>query len=60
MLNGRSQEILGFLLFLGFSLSFGEEELEILSQSEQVRGREIKGDQGVLVTLFVVSGCQAT
>jgi hypothetical protein len=56
MRNGKTEETLGFLLFLGFSLSFGEEP-EILSQNEQVRERE---DQGVLVTYSIVSLCQDT
>jgi hypothetical protein len=47
MLDGKTEETLGFLLFLGFSLSFGGEELEILSQSEQVRERELqRGPRG--------------
>ena len=57
MLNGRSGENLGFLLFLGFSLSFGEEEPEILSQSEQMRGERVSKETKGLLTCSVVSLC---
>jgi hypothetical protein len=47
MINGRTEETLGFLLFLWFCFSLGGEEPEILSQSEQMRGERVsKGTNG--------------
>jgi hypothetical protein len=54
MLNGRAEETIGFLLFLGFSLNFGGEEPEILSPSEQVRELDVQTGQGILVKCSAV------
>jgi hypothetical protein len=47
MLNGKTEETLGFLLFLVFSLNYRGEEPKNLCQSDQVRDREIeRGPRG--------------